>query len=455
MQYAPTLKEKINQFLGILFPIFITQVGLYAMNFFDIMMSGHSSAADLAGVAIGSSIWVPIYTGLSGILFALTPVVAHHLGANLKEMISHSVIQAIYLAITISIIVFIFGIFLLEPILSIMNLEPQVRDIAHDYLIALSYGLVPLFLYQVLRSFIDALGQTRMTMLITILALPVNILLNYLLIFGKLGFPQLGGVGAGYATAFTYWIVCAISFLIIQRVHPFDEYNLFRRKYTVSFTSWRELLRIGVPIGFSIFFETSIFAAVTLFMSSFNTVTIAAHQSAINFASLLYMIPLSISMALTIAVGFEVGAKRLRDAKHYSFLGISTAVMLAFATSIILYFFRGEIASLYTDDAEVLQLTQHFLLYAIFFQLSDAIAAPIQGALRGYKDVNSTFLMALFSYWVIGLPLGYVLANYTDAGAFGYWIGLITGLAAGAVFLLVRLFFIQRRFVLETSKKSS
>lgn len=181
-------------------------------------------------------------------------------------------------------------------------------------------------------------------------------------------------------------------------------------------------------------------------MSEFSTTTIAAYQSAMNFASLLYMIPLSISTALTIAVGFEVGANRYQDAKQYSYLGIGMAVATAVVTSLLLYFFRADIARIYTNEPDVLALTAQFLLYAIFFQFSDAVAAPIQGALRGYKDVNATFWAAFVAYWGIGLPLGYTLANFTTLGAFGYWIGLISGLAAGAIFLFFRLLSIQRRY---------
>ncbi|MBB5323001.1 MATE family multidrug resistance protein [Anoxybacillus tepidamans] len=446
MQQTFTLKEKLMQLFHILFPVFVTQVGLYAMNFADVTMSGHASAQDLAGVAIGSSIWVPVFTGISGILFALTPVVAHHLGANRYEQIPYHIIQAIYLAVAIALSILLFGALGLHDLLAKMKLEESVRNIAFNYLVALSYGIIPLFIYHVLRCFIDALGQTKVTMFITLAALPVNIVFNYLLIYGQFGFPKLGGVGAGYATTITYWFCCVLSLWVVRRFRPFSKYGLFRRFYRLSLSAWKELLKIGIPIGLAIFFETSIFAAVTLLMSQFNTTTIAAHQSAINFASLLYMIPLSVSMALTIAVGFEVGARRYRDAKQYSFLGIGMAVGTAIATSLFLYLFRGEVAAMYTNDQDVLLLTKHFLLYAIFFQFSDAIAAPIQGALRGYKDVNAAFVAALLSYWAVGLPFGYILANFTSAQAFGYWIGLIAGLAAGALFLSIRLFLVQKKY---------
>jgi MATE family multidrug resistance protein len=446
MRQTFTIKEKAIQLFHILVPVFITQLGLYAMNFADVTMSGHASSVDLAGVAIGSSLWVPVFTGLSGILLSLTPIVSQHLGAKRNEKIPYSVIQAMYLAVAIALIVIGSGAAGLHIILDEMKLEANVRQIAHDYLVALSFGIIPLFIYHVVRCFIDALGQTKVTMLITLIALPINIFFNYLLIYGRFGFPKLGGVGAGYATAITYWFCSVFSLFVIYRFRRFSHYGIFRRFYPISFALWKELLKVGLPIGFAIFFETSIFAAVTLLMSEFNTTTIAAHQSAMNFASLLYMIPLSVSTALTIAVGFEVGANRYRDAKQYSFLGIGIAVCIAILTSLFLYFFRGQVAAIYTNEKDVLLLTKQFLLYSIFFQFSDAIAAPIQGTLRGYKDVNATFVAALLSYWIIGLPFGYILANFTSAQAFGYWIGLITGLASGAFFLFMRLRFIQKRY---------
>lgn len=445
--------EKLRQLLFILIPIFISQLSMITLTFFDTTMSGHYSPIDLAGVAIGSSIWVPIFTGLSGILLAVTPIVGQLVGARKKEKVAFSVIQAIYLAVILALIVLALGVFLLNPLLNYMNLETEVHQIAKGYLIALSYGLIPLFVYGVLRSFIDALGKTRVSMVVTLLSLPINILLNYLLIYGKLGFPELGGVGAGYATSITYWIITIVAALIIHKQKPFVPFRIFQRFFSVSMAKWREILAIGVPIGFAIFFETSIFSAVTLLMSNFNTATIASHQAAINFASALYTIPLSISMTLTIVVGFEVGAERYKDARDYSLLGITIAIMMAFVTGFILLFFRSEIAGIYTDDPFVKNLTAHFLLYAIFFQLSDALQAPIQGALRGYKDVKITLIMALVSYWVIGLPLGYFLANFTTWGPYGYWIGLITGLAVGAICLSIRLIIIQRKMVFQTYRK--
>ena len=445
MRETHTIKDKMKQLSFILIPILVTQLGMFAMNFFDTIMSGKYSPSDLAGVAIGSSLWVPIFTGLSGILLAVTPIVAQQIGGGNKREVPHTVLQGVYAAIALSIFVMVVGGFLLNPILNGMNIEDEVRSVAKDYLIALSFGMIPLFIYNVLRSFIDALGMTRVTMFITLLSLPINVIFNYLLIFGKLGFPTLGGVGAGFASAITYWVITLIAFWVVHTKRPFNQFLIFKTLRKPDLSKWKELFVIGVPIGLSIFFEVSIFSAVTLLMSHYDTVVIAAHQAAINFASFLYMIPLSISMALTIVVGFEVGANRLKDAKVYSWMGVSFALLLAVIYGVILLVFRSDIAYLYSDDTYVLELTAHFLLYAVLFQLSDAIQAPVQGALRGYKDVNITFIMALISYWVIGLPLGYALANYTDFGPYGYWLGLTSGLTAGAITLSGRLLIIQKK----------
>lgn len=445
MKETTTQLHKMRQFILLFLPIFITQLALFAMTFFDTTMSGHASSGDLAGVAIGSSIWLPVNTGLTGILLAVTPIVAQLTGAKKTGDVALSIMQAIYLAIGIAVAIIIVGVFSVGPILHAMNLEPHVRQVAGDFLYMLAFGIIPLFIYTVLRCFIDALGKTRVSMMITVCSLPINIILNYAFIFGHLGMPRLGGVGAGIASAVTYWCILTIAIIIIHRSHPFSSYRIFHKLYKLNISTWKELLKLGVPIGFAIFFETSIFAAVTLLMSRFDTATIAAHQSAINFASMLYMTPLSISMTLTIAVGFEVGARRMKDARTYSFIGIGFALLFALLYSLIIFLFNNQVAAIYSNDATVQRLIGQFLLFAILFQISDAIATPVQGALRGYKDVNAALIMTLVAYWVIGLPLGYVLANFTELAAKGYWVGLIIGLAFGATFLLIRLMYVQRK----------
>ncbi|MFC7062719.1 MATE family efflux transporter [Halobacillus seohaensis] len=445
MYETNTLREKLKLFTVILVPILITQLGMYAMNFFDTIMSGQAGPDELAGVAIGSNIWLPVFTGLNGIMMAISPIVAQLKGAGREKEIPESVKQGVYLAVVLAIIIGGIGLFLLDPILSLFNIDDQVSYVAKYYLITLGLGIIPLFVFNILRSFIDALGQTKISMGIILLTLPTNILFNYVLIFGKWGLPALGGIGAGLASALTYWVAFGIILAVIHKTHPLRLYGIFSKWIRPSFKSWYEQLTIGVPIGFAIFFETSIFSAVTFFMTAYDTYTIAAHQAAINFASLLYMMPLSIAFTLTITVGFEVGAKRFIDARTYSYIGIIMAVGMSVLAGAILYIFDESVASLYSSNEQVIELTTSFIFFAIFFQLSDGFGAPLQGILRGYKDVNITLLMAFISYWLIGLPSGYILANYTSLGPFGYWMSLIIGLTAGAITLLIRMLHLQRK----------
>lgn len=445
MYETTQLKDKWSLLLKIIFPILVTQVALYLISFFDILMASRYGSGDLAGVAIGSSLWVPVYTGLAGILLAITPIVAQLVGAKKKDEVRDIVQQGLFLSIALSLIIIVTLYFVLGPILQRMTLEDRVENIATAYLHAMIIGIIPIFAYNVLRSYMDALGKTRVTMIITLLSAPINVFFNYLLIFGKFGFPELGGAGAGYASSITFWLIFLVAVGIAHKQKPFQQYELFKNWNSVQFSKWLDISKIGVPIGLSIFAETSIFSAVTLMMSTYSTAVISAHQIALNFTSLLYMVPLSISIGATVLVGFEVGAKRFKDARTYSWLTVGTAVLFSFFSACILFFFRESIASLYTTDAKVIQLTIQFFVFAALFQLSDAIQAPVQGSLRGYKDVNVTFIMAIISYWVIGLPIGYLIATYTDYGPFGYWIGLIVGLSAGAITLSHRLIRIQRK----------
>ena len=445
MYPTKTVSEKIRLFFVIFFPVFFTQIGLALIQFANTVMAGRVGARDLAGVAIANSFWSPVYTGLSGILLAVTPIVSQMLGARKPvEAIQHSVFQALYVAFLLSGTIIFIGILFLKPVFALMELEPAVERIARGYLIALSFGILPLFFYTVLRCFIDALGQTRVTMAITFISLPVNIFFNSLFIYGKFKMPRLGGVGAGVATSITYWITFLVTVAILIKMKPFSEYRIFSRFYLPDFSRWKELIAIGIPIGFSIFFEVSFFAIVTIFISRFGTAVVAAHEAATSFENILYMFPLSVSMTLTILVAYEAGAGRLKDAKQYSRLGIGNALIIAVFCALTLFFFRDSIAGFYTTDRNVLFYASNFLLYAIGYQFSDAIQAPIQGVLRGYKDVNSTFFITLIAYWLIGLPSGLILARSEHLGPYGYWIGLITGLGFSAIGLCMRLIYVQR-----------
>jgi len=410
-------------------------------------MAGHVSEEDLAGVAVGANLFMPVFGSILGVISGLTPVISQLYGAKKKEEIPFVIIQGLYLSLIIGIVLILLAAAFIQPAFELLNLEPRVDYIAKMYLLAMAFGICPIFIAGVFRNFMDAFGYTRFTMLITICAVPCNIFMNYLFMFGKFGFPELGGIGAGVGTAITFYVVLGLNILVVHNLSPFKEYHIFSQFCKPSLTQWKRQLYIGLPIGSAMFCEQSIFGAVGIFMTVYGTGVIAAHQAALNFTTMVYMIPLSISMTLTILVGFEIGAKRLKDAQKYSYMGVGLSMLVASTMAVFLIQFKGAIAMLYTNDEVVNQLVQSFIVYAIFLQVSDGVSAPIQGTLRGYKDVKITFLLAVLSYWIIGLPAGYILANYFLYGPYGYWMGLIIGIAVGAVLLGFRLRSVQKKLL--------
>jgi multidrug resistance protein, MATE family len=452
MNQTFTIKEKTKQIFVMLIPILITQLGMFSMVFFNTIMSGKYNSSDLAAVAIGSSIWSPIFMGISGILLAVSPIAAQRFGEKRSGEVASVVRHGLYLSFMIVLVVLVLGFFFLNPLLDKMNLPINVQETAFDYLVGLSFGILPLFIFNVLRSFIYALGKTSIVMYILLLSLPINFFLNYVLIFGYWGFPELGGAGAGYATSITYWVITGMTIFIVKTLEPFSSFSVFKNLKQFSWEECKEILKIGVPMGLSTFFETSMFAVVTILLSKFNVTTIAAYQSALNIVSFLYMIPISISISLTVLVGYEVGARRYKDAKTYSWLGIYLAILTALITGVLVVLFRYQVAGFYSNEVEVINLTAHFLIFALFFQISDAIQVTAQAALRGYKDVNLAFIMTLIAYWLICLPVGYGLANFTNLGARGYWLGLTVGLLAAGIALSWRLIYIQKRKFIDTQK---
>lgn len=439
-----TYRDKLRRLLSVMLPIVATQVAIMGMNFFDASMSGQAGDVDLAGAAIGGNIWMPIQTGISGILMAAMPLVANLLGAGEKEKITTVVRHGLLLALGFAIFVLGCGVAFLPHFLQNMGLAPEVYHVSLWYLASLGLGVVPFFMITPLRSLVDTLGYTHLTMRIYLLALPINACLNYVLIFGKLGLPRLGGIGAGVASGLTFWLLLGVFAFVITRLEPFKGYRIFGFLQP-SFSWLKEYLRIGVPMGVSIFMETSIFGVVALFIAKFGTETIAAHQAALNFSSLVYMLPLSFSLALTIVVGVEYGAKNYQGARDYVTIGLQTSLGIAGFYMLAEYILREQIAYIYTNNLEVVALVKIFLLYAIGWQAGDAIAAPIQGILRGYKDVDATFWASMLAYWGICLPLGLFLDYKVGNGAFAYWQSLDCGVISSATLLSIRLIWLQRR----------
>ena len=436
---------RLRRLLDVMIPILITQTAIMAMNFCDSAMSGHAGAVHLAGTAIGGNLWMPVMASLNGILLGSMPIIAHLLGRCERQNIGRVVRHTMLLATAFSLLLLVVGVLFLDRLLGTFGLEPQVHYIAKMYIAAIGVGVLPFFLSTALRALVDTSGYTGITMKIYLLALPVNAFLNYCLIFGKFGAPALGGIGAGLATGITYWLEFFIFVWVVHKLPAFAPLRIFTDKFKFDMAQLRENLSLGVPMGMAIFMEASIFGVIAIFIAKFGTVIIAAHQAAMSFTSLLYMVPLSFSMSLTIVVGVEAGARRFGEALRYSLLGIACNITVAVLLTVFVLFDREFIAGLYTSEPVIIRQTIGFLFYAMFFQVMDATAAPIQGILRGYKDVKATFWAGLAAYWLICLPLGCYFDYYMHFGPSSYWLSLDIGLLCAVLFLGGRFWYLQRK----------
>ena len=436
---------RLRRLLDVMIPILITQTAIMAMNFCDSAMSGHAGAVHLAGTAIGGNLWMPVMASLNGILLGSMPIIAHLLGRGERQNIGRVVRHTMLLATAFSLLLLVAGVLFLDRLLGTFGLEPQVHYIAKMYIAAIGVGVLPFFLSTALRALVDTSGYTGITMKIYLLALPVNAFLNYCLIFGKFGAPALGGIGAGLATGITYWLEFFIFVWVVHKLPAFAPLRIFTDKFKFDMAQLRENLSLGVPMGMAIFMEASIFGVIAIFIAKFGTIIIAAHQAAMSFTSLLYMVPLSFSMTLTIVVGVEAGARRFGEALRYSLLGIACNITVAVLLTIFVLFDREFIAELYTSEPVIIRQTIGFLFYAMFFQVMDATAAPIQGILRGYKDVKATFWAGLAAYWLICLPLGCYFDYYMHFGPSSYWLSLDIGLLCAVLFLGGRFVYLQRK----------
>lgn len=446
-------KDKFILFLKIFFPILIYQFANYSASFVDTTMTGQYNTLDLAGVSMATSIWNPFFTFLTGIVSALVPIIGHHLGRGKREEVASDFYQFIYLALGLSVVLLGMVFYLAPPILNHIGLEVPVAAVAVRYLWFLSIGIIPLLLFSVIRSLLDSLGLTKLSMYLMLLLLPLNSGFNYLLIYGAFCVPELGGAGAGLGTSLAYWVLLGISVLVLFKQEKLKALHLEKR-IPLNMDKIKEGVRLGLPIGGTVFAEVAIFSVVGLIMAKFSSLIIASHQSAMNFSSLMYAFPMSISSAMAIVVSYEVGAKRFDDAKTYIGLGRWTALIFAAFTLSFLYIFRGNVASLYGNDPEFIDLTARFLTYSLFFQLADTFAAPLQGILRGYKDTVIPFYLGLVGYWGVTLPVAMVFDSLTDFGAYSYWIGLIISLIVSGVLYRWRLTVIMKRFEsLEKSKR--
>ncbi len=414
-----------------------------AMGFFDTVMMGRVGSVELAAVAIGTGLWHALFLFALGILMALSPSVAQLNGAGRIAAIAPLVRQALWLGVVLGVLCFV-ALRQVEVGLTLLGIEPIIVPIAGDYLRALSWGMPPIFVYMGLRLFSEGIARTRPVLLVSLLGLVVNVSANYALIFGHWGFPPMGALGCGIATALGMWVMLAGMITLVWVDTRYRRYDLFQQW---TWPRWRELkplLVLGLPIGVGLFLETAIFATVALLLGRLGAVAAAAHQVALNVAAMTFMIPLGLSMATTVRVGHAVGAGDPRAARFSGLVGIALSGLFMAVMAVLIFTAHQMIARFYTDDAMVAAVAAGLLRLAALFQISDGLQVGALGALRGLKDTRLPLLIVLVAYWLLAFPLA-CLGVRAGLGPAGPWLGLIVGLTVAAVLLNLRFWRLSAR----------
>lgn len=442
-------RAEIRTLLSIALPIMGTQLAQTGMGFVDAVMAGSISDKDLGAVGVAFNLFHPIMLLLLGILFAFTPIVAHLYGGKrfneIPEAVQNSALIALFLGF-----IGIIAARSVHPILTYMHVEPELIPLAREYLRGIAYGLPALMLYQVLRSLNEGIGNTTPIFFIAVLGLLANIPANYIFMHGLFGLPAMGGAGCGWASAVVMWLsFLAISVQVLYSKHH-RRYPLFKRWYRPNLKRIKEQMHLGIPMGLSIFAEVCLFSVIALFVARLGTTAVAGNHVTLNFTSMVFMIPMSLSLGITVRVGQLLGASRPSQARHAAWTGICVSLFIAAISSTLMMNFSHTIASWYTHEVAVVQLASQLILYAAFFQFSDALQVSATGALRGYKDTQGPLIITLISFWGVGIPVGYHLGlthtlTLEPLGPRGFWIGLIVGLTLAAFLLLGRLRVIMKR----------
>ena len=428
-------------------PIMVAQLAQMANGVVDTMMAGHASARDLAAVGIGTGIWGPVLLFFIGTLSALQPLVSGHRGAGNFSRIMPITWQGLYIAIAGSLVMAVI-LTNVRPIFELLLLDGQTTDIAQGYLDALAWGIPAVLLLNSLRGLTDGMGHTRIVMVFSLVSTVLNVPFNYLFIFGfSIGdwhVAPMGGVGCGWATALANWIA-VIGFLIYLNINKdYKAFHLIGDWVKPCWSEIKQILHLGLPIGFAMFVEVSMFCMIALFLSPLGPTVIAGHQIVLNAIALFFMVPLSLGMAITLRVSFLIGAGEDFKARLLARSVIFLVAGIACVNAPILFFGREWIAALYTNDTEVQKVAIQLFVLGAIFQIADVTQVTMINVLRGYKDTKIPMFIMLFSFWCVCLPLGYVLTfkDWLSApmGANGFWIALIVGLACAALLLSFRVF---------------
>lgn len=442
------VRAELGRLLRLAMPIILTQLSQMGMGVADTIMAGRYGAADLAGVALGGNVFWPTIMLLAGVIMAVVPAVSQLHGSGRHAGAGEVVRQAGWIALAGGALLIVLYRNA-QALYEFIGVDPQAVPIATAYLDALSWGTLPLLGYFGLRYLCEGMSWTTPAMLVAGFGLLAKIPLNYLFIYGGGFVPAMGGEGCGWSSALVMWLEFIVLAAVIVRSRMRST-GLFARFSRPDFTQIWRLVKLGGPIGLTIFLEFSMFSMVTLLVGRLGVAAVAAHQIATSVGGLAFMIPMALGMAVAIRVGFNTGAGDLAAARRSGWLAIGVSLAFALVAAVFLLILRGPIASLYSNDPAVVAVAMQLMIFVAVYQFADDTQVTALGALRGFKDTRTPMIIALVAYWTIGLPVGVVLGfGWLEipglTGVRGFWVGLSAGLSVAAVVLVSRFAWLSRQ----------
>lgn len=452
LSFSERIKQEATALWQLAWPVLIGQIATVGMAVADVAMTGHASSKDLAAVSLGASVWVIGIVTVSGIMMAINALVAHEVGAGQIGKIPHLVRQSMWKALMVGLLACV-AVNLGALVFNYLQLESDVHATASAFVHCISFGMPAFAMYRTLYGYSASINQTKPLMVISVIGLLWNIVLNWLFIYGNLGMPKLGAVGCAVATASGMWLMLFMMLWWLRRAAAYRESFPFSTWEAPDWLTIVKMLKLGVPIGVTYLAEVSAFSVVGLLIAKFGVVMMSAHQIALNFASLVFMVPLSMGIGLITRVGQMLGEGDPLRARFAAWVGVTGAMVFGVLSALGIVLFSPQIAALYSADPEVQAMTITLLKFAALFQLSDATQVAASCAIRGYKVTRRPMLIHLFAFWGFAVPLGAVLGlapqvlglTIEPMGARGFWIGLALGLTIAAVLLVHFLFHLSRQ----------
>lgn len=428
------LKDHLLKNLSLSFPIMISQLGHITVGVFDSLMIGKVSVSQLAAVSLATSIFSFILLFCIGLSYGITPLISS--SDKGKKYVS-SILYNGMLVNVISCILLVSFVILTKHLLSYLGQDQEVLFHTYSYLDIICISLIPLILFQTFKQFIEGLGFTKPSMYISVISNVINIVLNAVLIFGLFGFPRLEIIGAAYATLISRVIMFLLILIYCLNDRRFSKYIL-KRKFLVNLNHIKDIFRIGFASGLQYIFEVGAFSVATVMTGSIGAIHLAAHQIALNLASISYMIASGIGSASMISLSYYDGKRNFEDMRRSGFASFLLVFILMIVSALVFIIFRNYLPVLYVDDSSVINIASTLLIIAGLFQISDGIQAVGLGILRGIRDIKKPTVVTFISYWIISIPLSYFLGIEYGYGVYGIWIGLSVGLTLAAIFHVTR-----------------